>query len=163
MARDYGLALLDSGRLVDLAAGEAMPEGAVLMPPTRREDAAAMRRVSPVEADSFVVRAAGDRAGRTRIIGKGAPLGWSHGFTLDRLVLPVGASERLPDEGKFVLFVHEGEVELDPDWRGADRLSLGTGDTMSVPADLCPTVRATSAATLFLVRREAERNGEGGE
>ena len=159
MARDYGLALLDSGRLVDLAAGEAIPEGAVLMPPTRPEDAAAMRRVSPVEAGMFVVRSAGDQAGATRIIGKGAPLGWSHGFTLDRLVLPAGASEQLPTGGKFVLFVHEGELELD--CGEADTLVLGKGDTMSVPADLCPNVRATSAATLFIVRREAETNGDG--
>jgi quercetin dioxygenase-like cupin family protein len=160
MAKDYGLALLDSGRLVDLAAGETVPDGARLMPPTSPEDAARMRRVSPEEAGSFVVRSPGHQPGSTRIIGKGAALGWSHGFTLDRLVLAAGQSEQLP-AGKSVLFVQEGELDLD--WGAADSLSLATGDTISVPADLCPTVRATGGATLFVVRGEAESTVEAAE
>ncbi len=157
MARDYGLALLDSGRLIDTAAGEAIPEGARLMPPTRPEDAAAMRRVSPDEAPSFVFRAPSGEAGLVRIIGEGAALGWSHGFTLDRLVLAAGASEQLPRQDKFVLFVQEGDLDVEVE--GAGKLSLGKGDTMSVPADLRPVVRTAGGASLFLVQSDSGSEG----
>jgi quercetin dioxygenase-like cupin family protein len=156
MAKDYGLALLDSGRLVDTAAGEAIPAGATLMPPTSREDVARMRRVSPDEAGAFVVRSRSDAPGVTPIIGKGAPLDWSHGFTVDQLVLGSGQVEHSPAAGKFVLFVQDGDVDLD--W--GDKLSLGKGDTMSVPEDLRPTLRSRSGAILFLVRQAAEAGGE---
>ena len=74
MARDYGLVLLESGRLVDVAAGEAVPEGACLMPPTRPEQAAALREPTTQEAERFVVRTGADAGRETAIIGEHAPI-----------------------------------------------------------------------------------------
>jgi mannose-6-phosphate isomerase-like protein (cupin superfamily) len=50
MAEKFGLVLLSSGALVDTHAGEAVPEGAGLMPRTSREQVAAMHVPSPEEA-----------------------------------------------------------------------------------------------------------------
>ena len=62
-----------------------MPDGKHPMPPTSPAQVAALTRYTQVQAEALVVRAA-DRVGP--IIGPGAPLGWDHGYTLDRLVNP---------------------------------------------------------------------------
>ena len=127
MAKDYGLVLLEDGSLVDTARGQSVPDGKHPMPPTSPAQVAALTRYTQVQAEALVVRAA-DRVGP--IIGPGAPLGWDHGYTLDRLVNPHETAT--PDRAE-VLFVHSGDLTVTWD-DGA--LTLGTGDTMTVPVGL---------------------------
>ena len=127
MARDYGLVLLDDGSLIDTAKGQTVPAGKRTMPPTSPEQVAALTRYSQADAEALVVRAASAPA---RVIGDGAPLGWDHGYTLDRLVDPDDTAA--PDRPE-VLFVHSGELDIS--WNDG-ALTLGAGDTMTVPVGL---------------------------
>jgi quercetin dioxygenase-like cupin family protein len=127
MAKDFGLVLLENGSLVDTAKGQIVPEGKRPMPPTSAEHVATLTRYSQAEAEALVVRAAD---APTRIIGKGAPLGWDHGYTLDRLVDP---DEVAVVERPEVLFVHSGTLTVTWD-DGA--LTTSAGDTMTVPVGL---------------------------
>ena len=124
MAKNYGLVLLESGRLIDTAKGEAVPEGARPMPVTSGEQVAALRRYNQAEAERLVVRA---EAGAGPIIGPAAPLAWPHGFTLDKHEVD-GAGTF--DPAGHVLFVHRGSVTIEAE--GAS-VTLGEGDTMTVP------------------------------
>ncbi len=142
MARDYGLVLLDDGTLIDTAAGQAVPDGAKPMPRTSPEQVAAMRVPSSAELESLVVR--GSRSAG-QVIGAGAPLGWKHGFTLDRLDIgaPVPAERT---SSQTVLFVHSGGLTVSwPD--GA--LTLGRGDTITVPAQLEHGLTAAERDTII--------------
>ena len=124
MASEFGLILLDDGSLIDTAKGQTVPNGKRAMPPTSHDQAAALTRYSQAEADALVVRAANVPG---RLIGDGAPLGWDHGYTLDRLLDPDQTAT--PDRPE-VLFVHAGSLTVAWD-TGA--LTLGPGDTMTVP------------------------------
>ena len=147
MAEDYGLVLLDGGRLVDTAAGEAIPAGAQRMTPTSAEDAAKLDRMSADDAARLVVRAADASAA---IIGDGAPLGWPHGFTLDRVVLAPGTeATSLPAAaGVEVVFVHRGSATMV--WRDGT-VAIDEGDTITVPVGLDREWSSGSGATLFVV------------
>ena len=127
MAKGYGLVLLEDGSLIDTAKGQTIPRGKRPMPPTSAAQVAALRRYTQAEAQSLVVRAAD---APTRIIGPGAPLGWDHGYTLDRLVDP---NETTTPTQPEVLFVHTGELTVA--WADGV-LTLGAGDTMTVPVGL---------------------------
>jgi hypothetical protein len=88
LAKDYGLILLDNGRLIDRAAGEDVPVGAVAMPPTSRETVQKMRRVSASEAEKFVARSElMPSAKQVSIIGPDGILDWPHEFTVERHTL----------------------------------------------------------------------------
>lgn len=152
MARDFGLVLLDGGRLVDTAAGEAIPAGTHPMVPTSAADAAQLHRTTPHEAARLVVRA-GDAS--AAIIGPSAPLAWPHGFTLDRIMLaPESDAVELPSsDGVDVLFVQRGRVRLIWD-DGA--LDLGEGDTITVPRGLSRCWTSEGGATLFRVQGAAD-------
>ena len=151
MARDFGLVLLDGGRLVDTAAGEALPSNSRPMLPTSPEDAAKLHRMTPHEAALLVVRAADVSAA---VIGLDAPLAWPHGFTLDRVVLAAGSRdvELPPAGGVDVLFVHAGDVTLV--WDNGS-LDFGAGDTITVPNDVARRWTSLGGATLFRVRGAA--------
>ena len=133
MAANYGLVLLESGQLVDTAAGQRLPEGARPMPRTSAEQVAALNRPSSAQAEALVWRVC-EGTGVTPIIGERAPLSWPHPFMLDRLDLAadetgVTASPLAPE----VLFVHRGSLKMA--WNhGA--LTLGAGDTLTVPVGL---------------------------
>jgi mannose-6-phosphate isomerase-like protein (cupin superfamily) len=148
MARDYGLVLLESGRLIDTTRGETVTAGERPMPPTTAAQAAAMRKVSPEEAERHVARYRA-APGVVPVIGAGAPLGGGHGFTLERLELEVGDS--LAGGGRDVLFVHRGAIRLL--WPTGET-RLGMGDTLTFPPAVDCSVRALEPATLFRVRRE---------
>lgn len=64
------------------------------------------------------------------IIGEGAPLGWPHPFTLDRLDAP---TDRATPHAPEVLFVHTGTLNVAWD---DGVLTLGAGDTMTVPVEV---------------------------
>jgi quercetin dioxygenase-like cupin family protein len=147
LAREHGLVLLESGRLIDTVAGQTVPEGERPMPPTGPEQVRAMRRMTPDEAAALAVR---DAAGAGLLIGDGAPLGPGHGFTVRRIELAATAEAQLAaPEAPEVLFVHRGAVRFA--WDGG-AVSLGEGDTLTFPRGLARTLTAESAATLFLVK-----------
>ncbi len=150
MAKDYGLVLLENGRLVDTAAGETVPDGAKPMPRTSEEQVAAMRRWTNEEAAGLVVR---DRPGRdlTEIIAPGGPISWAHGFILSRIDLGAGeAWDSLATPSAHVLWCHRGQADIS----AKDGLiELAEGDTFSVPAGFNARITTTEGAVLFKVER----------
>lgn len=150
MARDYGLVLLENGRLVDLTRGETVPEGMAPMAPTSPRDVARLRRVSPEEAATFAWKAA-DGDGEQVIIGENAHFGWPHGFTLSTANLPAGSAEDFASDDAKVLFVHRGGVSVD--WDG-ETLRVDAGDTLSIPDGVSHRISALDdGATIYMVRR----------
>jgi quercetin dioxygenase-like cupin family protein len=150
MAKDYGLVLLENGSLVDTAAGEQIPDNAKRMPPTSPEQAAALRR--SIDPESIVFRnETADTSHVTAIIGEAGPLDWDHGFSMERFDIAAGEEiEWDGDDGVDVLFIHKGRVTVS----AADGdLSLGAGDTLSMPAGLPRLLQSEEGAVAFLVHR----------
>lgn len=153
LAQDYGLVLLESGRLIDLTKGEIVPEGMKPMAPTTADDVARMMRVSPNKAGAFGWKASGDESAETLLIGDGAHFGWPHGFTLVRYAPADGSNAAFDDDDPKVVFVHDGAFTLR--WAGGE-LALGKGDTISVPAGLPHMLHgAADASVSFIVRNVA--------
>lgn len=169
MARDYGLVLLESGALVDTAAGEVVPAGAAPMPPTSARDVDALDRIDAPTAAGLAVRlehrgfpggGSDPVAGvvETPLIGPASiaeglpagPLGWSHGFQVRRLEIDRGAGlpAHFRDEAE-VMFVHSGHVRVTVDGEGAD---LASGDTVTIPVGARREVFSADGATAFVVR-----------
>lgn len=149
MARDFGLVLLENGSLVDTTRGQQAPNGVRPMPRTSAEQVEALTRPSQSEADRLVWHA---RAGQgvTPVIGRGAHFGWPHPFTLDRIDVPAGedgdAEAPVTPE---VLFVQEGTLHV----KTADtRVTLGAGDTMTVPVGLERRLASDAGAAVYRVR-----------
>ena len=148
MARDYGLVLLETGRLVDTAAGERLGDGMVPMPATSAATAAAMRRVAPREAEQFVVRAS-RLPGVTAMIGGEAPIDWPHGFSMTRAVLAPGGDHRVSSSPVAqVVWLQSGAVDCRCD---GQQLALGAGDTFTVPRGYDVAIAAPGGAVVFLV------------
>jgi mannose-6-phosphate isomerase-like protein (cupin superfamily) len=136
MASRYGLVLLENGRLIDTLAGETVPADIRPMPRTTAEQVATLRVPSVAEVEALVWRAA-SACGDVSVIAPGSRLGWPHPFTLDRLALPDGATNSHTPTAPEVLFVHNGEAVVT--WDGGT-LTLGAGDTMTVPVGLARTL-----------------------
>ena len=150
MARDYGLILLESGRLVDTTRGETVPDGQRPMPPTGPAQVAELRRFRPDEAEGFVARSDRLGPGEAPVIGESAPLGDGHGFTLTRLELGDGESlARDQVDGVEVLFVHSGALSYS--WPGGET-ELGAGDTITVPRGVPRCFRSGGRTTAYVVR-----------
>jgi quercetin dioxygenase-like cupin family protein len=151
MAQDFGLVLLENGRLIDTAGGEIIPDDAQPMRPTSADEVAALRQATPRDAEAMVARD-GDRASSgssTKVIGPGAPLGSVPGFTLDRI--DIAANDRTASsvvETVEVLFVHRGAISVCSD--GETTLLL-QGDTITLPLGLERFYRADSASVAFVV------------
>ncbi len=153
MAREYGLVLLDTGELVDTAAGARVPANAQIMPRTTPEQVAAMRRPSQAEAEALVWRA-GDasHAGITPIIGPSAPLDWVHGFTVQRIDIEPASSITPPRLATAeVLFVHAGSLTIR--WAGGE-VTLHPGDTISVPPALDRDYASIAGCTAYRTERQ---------
>ena len=153
LADKYGLVLLENGSLVDTVAGETMPADINPLPPTTREQAASLQRLTDSDAASIIVRAADVEADNKLLIGKGAPLDWPHGFTLERIACNQGEPMTLgPDADKpMVLFVHRGSLEIDAT---DGSLTLNEGDTISLLPGPRPAIIAGSDATVFAVEAQ---------
>lgn len=152
LARDYGLLLLENGQLVDTAAGESVPPGMVPLAPTTRAQVAAMHRGTPEQAATLVSRVRAG-SGEAPIIAPGGHFTNDHGFTLWRLDLDVDAV--LPAcrvDGIEVIFVHRGSLALS--WADG-RVTLGQGDTMTVPTGLDRALSTATGTTAFIVRGPA--------
>ena len=151
MAQDYGLVLLETGRLVDTSRGDTLAAEDRAMPPTSAEAVAAMHRVTKEEAETFVWRAR-DHGGSAidRLIGAGAFWARPHGFTLDRQLLAPGEELSFaPNGGSEVVFVQDGAISFRWD-NGA--LDVEKGDTFSVPRDLRHVIASSGGAEIFFVR-----------
>ena len=162
MAREYGLVLLESGRLIDTVAGQRVPAEARPMPVTSSDQIRALKRVSQSEAETFVWRGTasdGDRgaagkvgASTSAIIGVGAPLGWPHGFSVERIDLVVGGQVTVEVEGSLqVVFVHRGDLTVG--WRNG-ATSLGPGDTITIPPGGDWTLTSDGGCTAYRVERD---------
>ncbi len=148
MAKEYGLALLETGELIDTAAGKSVPDTARLMPPTSPEQVAGMRVPTVDEAETYVWRAG---AGGTEIIGSGGRIGWDHGFALSRFALRAGqAADASITQHQRVLFVHDGILNLI--WDGGT-LDICTGDTITVPSTAEHRLFSTAGCTVYEVSR----------
>ena len=143
MAQDYGLVLLENGSLVDTQAGEMLPSDIAPMPVTSADQVAVLTRPTPEQAERLVIRASTTSA---TLIGPVAPLGWPHGFTLDRLMID-GQMAGLA--GRHVLFVQAGRLTL---VGPGSSVELAAGDTMTVPADLGMHNLVGTDATVFVVK-----------
>jgi quercetin dioxygenase-like cupin family protein len=143
MAKDYGLVLMENGSLVDTVAGQSLPDGVSPMPRTSAEQVAALHVPNAAEANALVVTAT-DVSGP--VIGPDAPLGWPHGFTLDRHMI---ADARGTALSGAVVFVHRGRATLEIDGRD---ISLDEGDTMSIPTGVAAFL-SDGSGVLFAVRR----------
>jgi mannose-6-phosphate isomerase-like protein (cupin superfamily) len=171
-AREYGLVLLSSGRLIDTLKGETIPEGDRPMPVTSAADMARLKDYDTAAIAACTVKQSefkSDANGpfghlpgveECPIIGAANPaegmragrLTWSHGFHLRALHL--AGSAVVPSHARFepeVLLMHKGRVCID--WDGGS-LELGPGDTLTVPVGLYRTYRCVSADTarVYVVR-----------
>jgi mannose-6-phosphate isomerase-like protein (cupin superfamily) len=150
MAKDYGLVLLENGSLVDMAAGETVPGDAKLMPPTSRDEAAALQRM--IDAETIVFRDDKTEGSYvTAVIGEAGPLDWDHGFCLERIDIAAGEEiEWDGDDGIDVVFIHHGSATIgcaDGD------LTLNQGDTISLPVGPVRSLQSDEGAIAFLVHR----------
>jgi len=173
LAQQYGLVLLEGGRLVDTTVGERVPEGARLQRPPSAAEIAALA-TPPAEELRGCVVAARDlrpnpasplaRAGVEEApvitpqqtgdgFGPGPIAGWwPHGFNLRCLRIASGASvpRHFRDE-REVIMVHRGVLQVTtPDGEAL----LGPGDTFTTPPGAPRAFRATSsdAAIAYVVR-----------
>ena len=156
-ALEYGLVLLESGRLIDTQAGESVPEGEPIMPATTAEQVVALDRLDSAALEGCVVRYAEAKAADASVVSASArrgsiaefpligerndpegvptaPLSWRHGFQLRRIAFEPGAAtplhSRLEEE---VWTIHEGRMRIH--W-GEQALGLGPGDVLTVPIGL---------------------------
>ncbi len=171
-AKDYGLILLDDGRLIDTTRGETPPAGSRPMPVTTAADVKRLRRMTADELTNCVVRehelAAlelqpfGDRVGLAEapIIGpdsqaEAMPAGrmsWPHGFHLRRLkIAPEAATPSYARSEAEVILMHAGRLELG--W-GEGTVDLGPGDVLTVPIGMSHHFRnrGDTPAIAYVVR-----------
>ena len=152
MAEEYGLVLLESGRLIDTIAGQEVPPDARPMPVTSTSQVTQMKRVSQAMADQLVWRDDGRRGvPATAVIGNGGPLDWPHGFAVERLDLAAG-DERVPINAGSpeVMLVHRGDLIIR--W-SEGTATLGPGDTISVPPGPEWTLASASGCATYRVSR----------
>jgi quercetin dioxygenase-like cupin family protein len=153
LARDFGLCLMEDGSLVDMQAGEAMPNGLSPMPRTSPEQVAEHRVVSSEQLKGIVIRsgkiswtkasvlASFDGVEEASLLGPGSEvesipdghLGWEHGFVVRALRFAPGA--HIPAHSRAeeeVVFIHQGQCRVEVD---GEALKLGAGDTFTTPVD----------------------------
>jgi mannose-6-phosphate isomerase-like protein (cupin superfamily) len=152
MAADHGLILLENGALVDTTLGQSVPSGVAPMPITGREEIVRLRRMRPEdEAEVIARRPAAFRPGEILVIGEGGLIPPAEGFKLWRLSLGKGtANEVTVSQRAEVVFVQSGAVRVRTPEAA---VTLGTGDTMTVPPGLERRYETTDAdAELIVVR-----------
>ena len=176
-AERNGLVLLENGRLVDLARGETVPEGAAIMPPTTAEDAARLKQMDAAGLRRCVASHAEFEPARESLLtadgvaeipiigtarsdGMGAgKLAWSHGFHLRKVVLRPGSETSVHARPQQeVLFVHRGSLSLTA---GGVELELGPGDIMTIPVDLPRQFRNSARGTCELYAVDGGDNPAG--
>ena len=153
LAREYGLVLLESGQLIDTAAGEQIPAGAARLRPTGSDEVARMKRLTASDAAGLVWRAGEHPVSAEPIISPGGHFAWPHGFSLERRLLAAGeTTRRATTDRAEVVFVHAGDVRVE--W-GNGTIDLGSGDTMTIPAGLRRTLSSQNGAAVYAVQATA--------
>lgn len=146
MASEYGLVLLENGRLVDLASGEALPTDVAPMPRTSADQIAALRIMSD---DDIGPCCAKSEALSQRLLGIDGIIPHETGFTIDRMVLPKGDGV---EGGRLdtadVVFLHDGHVRV---WWEENAVDLKPGDTLTIPKNIKRSFLALTDATLIRV------------
>ncbi len=150
MAKDFGLVLLENGSLVDTAAGQSVPDDIKPMAPTSPDEAQRLTRMTDQQAQSIVWRnAAVTGTDVMPVIGEDAPLGWDHGFAMDRIAIAPGDGLDWDGSGKKeVLFVDRGSMRIKCN---DGEIELQQGDTLSLPADMPRSAHSKEGAVAFLV------------
>lgn len=180
LAEQYGLVLLEGGRLVDLAAGDQIPEGArKQVPPNavqidelKTPDATKMQSCVAFGAqlegnpDSPLLSLAAEQGVEEAAVitpvatDDGFPLGpiqgwWQHGFNIRRLTIAAGASiaAHCRQEAE-VVFLHSGSLSVISADDVNDAVHMTPGDTLTLPVGFDREWRNTSAesAVAFAVR-----------
>jgi len=153
MAEEYGLVLLESGRLIDTVAGQEVPANACPMPVTSPSQVTELTRISQDAADRLVWRADSHfESPTTAVIGNGGPLDGPHGFAVERLDLAAGGEhEVMVGESPDVLFVHLGDLAIR--WPGG-ATTLGAGDTISIPPGPDWALASDSGCVVYRVSRD---------
>ncbi|PCO06574.1 cupin domain-containing protein [Microbulbifer flavimaris] len=174
-ARDYGLVLLEDGRLVDTTKGEKVPAGVQAMKPTDQEMIDAHRRMTLVEMSSCVVpyaeqtrfagsdlAAQGEGMSESPLIGMSNPeegiaapkLAWRHGFALRRFDFAQGGStptySRAEEE---VIYLFRGSLTFV--WDGGE-LALEEGDVLTVPKGLARSLASPDCESVAYIVRGAD-------
>lgn len=173
LARNYGLVLLEGGRLVDTAAGETVPADARRQEPPKPQEIERLASPSDAAMAEGVVRFADLEANPASplaapgvqecpiITPKATKDGfepgpitgwWPHGFNLRCLKLASGACVPMHVRPEAeVVFVHRGTLEIRSE---AGVVTLGAGDTFSTPKATARAFRATSseAVVAYVVR-----------
>lgn len=151
MAEEYGLVLLENGKLVDTTLGETVPEGVAPMPVTSAEQIAEHRVVSSEAMNDIIIRTQDfawskstvlsqfDGVEEVGLVGGESPeegipaskLGWSHGFVVRGLRFTAGAAipthTRAEEE---VIFIQQGELTVEVE---GEQLTLTAGDNFTTP------------------------------
>ena len=159
MAKDFGLVLLEDGTLIDTGRGEAVPEGARIMPVTSREQIDMLTRVDSAALEHCVIRhgaarPAGLFAGSAGLVDRlliGAePIAWPHGFTVSEVSLAAGTflSDHTLDVAD-VWFIQQGNVEVT---LGPQATVCGAGDTITVPRGSVRSLRNTGDKQAIVVQ-----------
>jgi quercetin dioxygenase-like cupin family protein len=137
MAREYGLVLLEDGSLIDMAAGEVIPDGRRPMPETSIAEVDALLTLSSEELRACCIMAADEVAEihgagqRVRpLIGQDAKLAWPHGFDVTQYDLASGHETDLASfGGRDVIYVHKGRLLVNVDGTAHE---LAPGDTATI-------------------------------
>lgn len=177
LAEQYGLVLLEGGRLVDVAAGDEVPANAKRQQAPDAVAVAALKTPSTEELEgcfalgtslqendksSLLAIAAGAVSEAAVITPIDTPDGftagpikgwWEHGFNLRRLTMESGSalSAHTRQEAE-VVFLQSGELTVTTS--DGEEVRMGPGDTLSLPIGMVRTWANTSAntATAFVVR-----------
>ena len=167
-ARDYGLVLLKDGSLIDKTLGEAVEDESQVVHPSRPCQIAYIRTPTSDQMLRSVLRhpqAGVENNGirhhpllkQTRAAA-GPPMPvpplaelQPHSFALDHYSFGAGAKTPLhTSDSVEVLLVHEGEFV----WRNdKHELTLGAGDTFTIPCGMARSLEALSDAEVFVVSR----------
>ena len=147
MAEDYGLVLLENGNLVDIGAGESLPDGAQAMPVTSAAQVEALQVIDDEGLAACCVT--GQDALAPTLIGPDGKLDWEHGFTLHRIVLD--ADESVSEGGRNVpdvVFLHRGNLCV---VMGDETVRMVEGDTLTVPQGISRSFQAVGEADFVRV------------
>jgi quercetin dioxygenase-like cupin family protein len=168
-AKQYGLVLLQDGRLIDTHAGQPIPEDQPLYSPISGEELETFRSLTLEDMSKNVCRhaefAAQNSGGLSNshgaqefsVIGgqsdpEGMPSGKisrPHNFQLRRLMLDPGASiPKHQRQEQEVIFVHRGSLMVTTD---SSKFTLGTGDLFTCPIGLTRSFANEGSETADIV------------